>query len=210
VGVDLFEVVSAIRQRPTHANIRQPGFGVGGYCLTKDPLMAGAAARELFGVDTLHFPFSEAAVRTNAEAPLTSVRRLEVLLGGLAGRSILLLGVAYRQDVSDTRFSPSELFVREAEALGAEVHCHDPLVAYWPELTRDVAQQLPVPEVDAVVLAVPHGEYRTLDVPAWVGAHRPLLFDANAVLSAVQQRACVSLGLPLWIVGRGLLSHGTR
>ena len=38
--VDLFEVVEAIRMRPTHSNIRQPGVGVGGYCLTKDSLLA--------------------------------------------------------------------------------------------------------------------------------------------------------------------------
>ena len=45
-GVDLFEVIGTIRRRPTHSNMRQPGFGVGGYCLTKDPLLAhGLGAR---------------------------------------------------------------------------------------------------------------------------------------------------------------------
>ena len=39
IGVDIFEIIDAIRDRPTHSNIRQPGFGVGGYCLTKDPLL---------------------------------------------------------------------------------------------------------------------------------------------------------------------------
>src|SRR5439155_10539336 len=39
VGIDLFEIIAAIRRRPTHSNIRRPGFGVGGYCLTKDPLL---------------------------------------------------------------------------------------------------------------------------------------------------------------------------
>ena len=43
VGVDLFGVINAIRVRPTHSNIRQPGFGVGGYCLTKDLLFPGIA-----------------------------------------------------------------------------------------------------------------------------------------------------------------------
>ena len=37
IGIDMFEILDAIRYRPTHSNIRQPGFGVGGYCLTKDP-----------------------------------------------------------------------------------------------------------------------------------------------------------------------------
>lgn len=208
VGVDLFEVVSAIRQRPTHANIRQPGFGVGGYCLTKDPLMASTAARELFGLDSLAFPFSEAAVRTNAQAPITSVNRLDALLRGLAGKRLLLLGVAYRPDVSDTRFSPSELFVREAEARGAQVRCHDPLVDHWPELARSVGGAIPEPEVDAVVFAVAHEVYRDLDLAAWLGQHRPLLFDANAVLSAAQHQVCVARDIPLWVVGRGSVSPG--
>ena len=49
-GFDLFEAIDAIRMRPTHSNMRQPGFGVGGYCLTKDPLFAEFGARELLGL----------------------------------------------------------------------------------------------------------------------------------------------------------------
>src|ERR1035438_1940865 len=50
-GVDLFAVIEAIRLRKgTHDNIRYPGFGVGGYCLTKDSLLADWAAREYFGM----------------------------------------------------------------------------------------------------------------------------------------------------------------
>ena len=47
IGVDLHEVIEAVRARPTHSNIRQPGFGVGGYCLTKDPLF-GQISNETF------------------------------------------------------------------------------------------------------------------------------------------------------------------
>src|SRR5919108_4035915 len=65
VGIDLFEVIEAIRMRPTHSNIRQPGFGVGGYCLTKDPLFAEIAARDLFDRGDLSFPFSSEAVAVN-------------------------------------------------------------------------------------------------------------------------------------------------
>ena len=49
-GVDLYEVVDAIRLRPTHANLMYPGIGVGGYCLTKDPLLASWASKEFFGL----------------------------------------------------------------------------------------------------------------------------------------------------------------
>ena len=46
-GVDLFEVVDAIRMRPTHKNIMLPGLGVGGYCLTKDPLLASWSKKNI-------------------------------------------------------------------------------------------------------------------------------------------------------------------
>ena len=85
VGVDLFSVVDAIRKRPTHSNMRQPGFGVGGYCLTKDPLFATLASRDIFG-DERDFPFCRQAVALNNAMPLVSVDRLERELGsGSAG-----------------------------------------------------------------------------------------------------------------------------
>ena len=56
VGIDLFQVIDAIRVRPTHRNIRQPGFGVGGYCLTKDPLFAGCRCPRLDWTRRSHLP----------------------------------------------------------------------------------------------------------------------------------------------------------
>ena len=53
IGINLFDVVDSIRVRNgTHDNMRYPGFGVGGYCLTKDSLLAQWSAANLFGVDT--------------------------------------------------------------------------------------------------------------------------------------------------------------
>lgn len=203
VGVDLFQVIRAIRRRPTHANLMQPGFGVGGYCLTKDPLMGKLAARELWSLD-LEFPFSERAVEVNRRMPHVTVDRVSNALGGdLRGKSLLLLGVSYRQDVGDTRYSPSETFVREAELRGARVACHDPLVPRWGELGRDVATTLPAPNgVDAVVFAVPHREYRDV-APAWLAGRTPLIFDANDVLTTDQRRAFAQAGCRVECIGRG-------
>lgn len=118
-GVDLYEVIDAIRMRPTHSNMRQPGFGVGGYCLTKDPFFAPLAAKELFDLEGMDFPFSTRAVRVNNAMPLVSLEKIETLLGGsLMGKRLLVLGVSYRQDVGDTRCSPTEIFVREAVKKG--------------------------------------------------------------------------------------------
>lgn len=205
VGIDMFEVLDAIRMRPTHNNIRKPGFGVGGYCLTKDPLLAYIAARELFGFSNLDFSFSKQAVEINKKMPLVSLGKLRSLLGGsLHKKTLLLLGVSYLQDVGDTRSSPSELFVTKAEAEGAHVICHDPLVEYWEELDRRLSSDLPTPHgVDAVIFAVPHQEYRELDLPTWLNGASPLIFDANNVLTHEQLASLSHLGCRVASIGRG-------
>lgn len=205
VNIDLFEIIAAIRRRPTHSNIRRPGFGVGGYCLTKDPLLGQIAAREIFQLDGVEFPFSTLAVSVNRAMPLASLDLLEsALQGGLAGRKILLLGISYRDGVSDTRSSPSEVFVRAASERGAEIVSHDPLVAEWAELGLEVDPAIPSPAgFDAVVFAVPHPEYRQLDLRTWLGSSRPLVLDANAVLDDDQRKALGDLGCETLSVGRG-------
>jgi nucleotide sugar dehydrogenase len=204
-GVDLFEVVNAIRIRPTHSNMRQPGFGVGGYCLTKDPLFAAAAARQLLGRDDLCFPFSEQAVEANSRMPLRTLFRVREAMGGsLLRQRLLLLGVSYLNDVGDTRHSPSETFVRAAEIEGAQVTAHDPLVSFWPEMGRSLPGALPSPAgFDAVVFAVPHREYTGLDIASWLDRARPLLFDANGVLSGRQRTVARGLGCRVAAIGIG-------
>jgi UDP-N-acetyl-D-mannosaminuronate dehydrogenase len=203
IGVDLFVVVDAIRVRPTHSNMRTPGFGVGGYCLTKDPVFGALAANDLFRLDA-SFPFSTLAVETNQRMPMASVDRVERLLGGLDGRTLLLLGISYRQDVGDTRHSPSEDFVRIARSRGARVIAHDPLVRHWDELDMDVPAELPPSQgVDAVVLAVPHDAYRTLDFKAWLAGRTPVFLDGFNVLSRRQRDELRALGCRVESVGRG-------
>jgi UDP-N-acetyl-D-glucosamine dehydrogenase len=206
IGVDIFDVVEAIRVRPTHSNIRQPGFGVGGYCLTKDPLFAEYGANELFGLSDLEFPFSDLAVRTNAAMPLATLDGIDSLLGGLAGRRILLLGVAYREGVADTRESPGAAFLAAAKERGAEVVPHDPLVREWDPY-GEIPEEIPSPDgFDAVVFAVPHADYVGLDVPGWLGPARPLIVDAAAVLPTEELRRLAELGCRVWGIGRGAIT----
>lgn len=204
VGVDLLSVVDAIRMRPTHSNIRRPGFGVGGYCLTKDPLFAQVAARDIFGYD-LTFPFCEQAVAINNAMPLANLNRLTALFGGsLAGRNLLLLGITYREDTADTRSSPSEIFHRAAVARGAKITVHDPLVTRWPETGVAVQPSLPPPAgYDAIVFAVRHQIYRNTDWLKWLGAARPLLLDTNDVLPETMRTQLRSSGARLVVTGIG-------
>jgi UDP-N-acetyl-D-glucosamine dehydrogenase len=202
IGVDLFEVIEAIRVRPTHSNMRQPGFGVGGYCLTKDPLFAQVAARDLFGL-SLDFPFSKEAVRVNGLMPFVTLDRIDHMLGGLDDRRLLVLGASYRGGVADTRHSPSAAFASAAIARGADVVCHDPLVTEW-ELPVPPVQELPeAAGFDAVVFAVIHDEYLAIDLLGWLGDARPVVVDANHVLLDTQLREAANAGCRVWSIGRG-------
>ena len=205
IGVDLFEVITAIRKRPTHSNMRQPGFGVGGYCLTKDPLFAKIAAHDYFGLKGFEFPFSSQAVMINNTMPLVTLNKLESMLGGnVAGKRVLLLGVSYRQDIGDTRYSPSEIFITQARSRGANVLCHDPLVSYWPELDLHLPDQIPASaEIDAAIFAVPHDDYTELDIRKWLNGSRPVILDANNVLTQEQRAEFRSAGCKFFSIGRG-------
>jgi nucleotide sugar dehydrogenase len=204
IGVDLFEVVDSIRPRPTHSNIRSPGFGVGGYCLTKDPLLPRLAAKQLFDLDQ-PFPFASLAIKVNHTMPRRIVWKLKRMLGGdLRGKRIILLGVSYRPEVGDTRCSPSYTFAQEARAEGAELLVHDPMVQHWDEMDLDVpAAMPPAAGTDAVVLAVPHQEYRCLDYAGWIADARPVFLDGFNVLTTAQRQKLRGLGCRVESIGRG-------
>ena len=112
-GVNIYEVVNAIRMRPTHKNLMLPGLGVGGYCLTKDPLLASWAKMNLFGSEE-PLTQSEKGVHINDQMPLFAFQYLQSQYeGSLKDKKVLLLGVSYLNDVGDTRFTPVQgLFER--------------------------------------------------------------------------------------------------
>ncbi|PIS12098.1 MAG: nucleotide sugar dehydrogenase [Bdellovibrio sp. CG10_big_fil_rev_8_21_14_0_10_47_8] len=203
IDVDLFQVIDAIRMRPTHSNIRQPGFGVGGYCLTKDPLFAQFSAHQLFQRPDLQFPFNSMAVQANQAMPFVTVDALRKILGSFKNKKILLLGASYRQDVADLRHSPSSIFVKKLAEEGAEIVIHDPLVKESLE-GLPVTAEIPYhQQFDALVLAVQHQEYANLNFSRWP-KNDILIFDANRVLSDAQVNALLTQGYNLRCIGRGL------
>jgi nucleotide sugar dehydrogenase len=162
-GVDIYEVVNAIRMRPTHKNIMLPGLGVGGYCLTKDPLLASWARMNLFGSEE-KLGQSEKGVRINDKMPLYAFEYLQSQYkGSLQGKKVLLLGVSYLNDVGDTRYTPVEGFYDQLEIEGCEITLHDPHVKYWEEKDIWVNQNLDEllqGDYDVVVITTGHKDYR--------------------------------------------------
>jgi UDP-N-acetyl-D-glucosamine dehydrogenase len=163
-GVDIYEVVNAIRMRPTHKNIMLPGLGVGGYCLTKDPLLASWARMNLFGSEE-KLGQSEKGVHINDKMPVYAFDFLQSQFGGsLGGKKVLLLGVSYLNDVGDTRYTPVESFYDQLSNAGCEITLHDPHVKYWEEKDSWINQnmeELLTAEYDVVVITTGHKDYRS-------------------------------------------------
>lgn len=163
-GVDLFDVVRSIRVRKgTHDNMMLPGLGVGGYCLTKDALLAAFGAEQLLGL-AVELPFSRRAILTNERMPMRAVQWIERHFGGaLAGRKAALLGLTYRPGVHDTRSSPSETVARALRARGVRVEAYDPLVLRWeecPDIQVHADPRDAVRGAEAVVICLPDPLYR--------------------------------------------------
>lgn len=208
IGVDLNEVIRAIRFRETHKNMAQPGFGVGGYCLTKDPLFAEQSARELYELSDTHFPFCRLAVKTNQYMPLRCLKRLEESLEGLEGKKILLAGVSYKSDVGDTRYSPAAPFLAKATEMGAMLSLTDPLAdnlngIFVEKDIREVDFNL----FDAIVFAVNHPQYKEQEIVDKLldTSNSTLIFDACHFIDSAKITEKM-LQKNVYVIGRGKLS----
>ena len=161
-GVNLYDVIDAIRLRPTHANLMYPGIGVGGYCLTKDPLLASWASQEFFGLEG-GLDSSVKAVEKNDKMPTYCFNFVrDILKGKDEDIKIGLLGVAYGPGIGDTRFSPVENFYKHLSQLYKDIYCNDPYLNYWDELKLDIETSLNKffeNNFDVLIITTGHKDY---------------------------------------------------
>lgn len=189
-GVDLYEVVNAIRMRPTHKNIMLPGIGVGGYCLTKDPLLASWAKQNIFSsIEPL--TMSEESVRTNDKMPEKAFNFLKSSFGkSLDGKKILLLGISYLPDVGDTRYTPVELFYKYLAGENCIINLHDPFIKFWEEIDIEISNDYSCLEddTDIVVISTGHSEYKSQDgfLKKIMNTHKLFILDTVGLLNEKQ------------------------
>jgi UDP-N-acetyl-D-glucosamine dehydrogenase len=124
MGISVSEVIAAAGTKPYGFMPFFPNVGIGGHCIPVDPLYLQKNALD-HGVLSEYIKLSE---ELNHEMPKYCVGRLEELYGSLKGKHLLVVGVSYKPDISDTRESPAESVIKELEQKGAEVYWHDPLV----------------------------------------------------------------------------------
>jgi UDP-N-acetyl-D-glucosamine dehydrogenase len=234
-GVDLVKVLDAIRQRPTHSNIIFPGPGIGGYCLPKDGGLGLWAYRRLLGFEEDIFTITPQAININDTRALHAAQLVRDALRNMgkivAASQIAILGASYREDVGDTRYSGSELIVRKLTEMGAEMRVHDPYVEHWWEFenqdtypaigesrarffrNQEQLRELrmsptladALKDADAVVLAVRHKEYLSLDPDDVVAmAGEPLaVIDCFGILDDRKIERFFELGCEVKGLGRG-------
>jgi UDP-N-acetyl-D-glucosamine dehydrogenase len=188
-GVDLWSIVDAIRVRKTHANLMYPNIGVGGYCLTKDPLLASWSRKNLFGSET-DLEVSINSVSINDQMPIFAYQRLKSLFGPLENLKVVLFGVSYRGDVGDTRFSPVEPIFRLLKTHSCEIKIHDPYVSKWHELEINVSSEIDdilLDNPDLIIISTAHTAYKSdLFVSKLIKLDNCKIFDTVGLFSKKQ------------------------
>lgn len=152
-GVDYNNVLHAIRHDyPRAIDLPGPGFAAGP-CLLKDTMQLASFTPD-------HFPLGQSAMQVNEGLPAYVVEAMERRFGSLRGRTVGLLGMAFKAESDDIRSSLSYKVRKLLAWKGARVLCTDPYVQ--DDRLRPLEEVLAVAEI--LVLGAPHKAYRGLDV----------------------------------------------
>lgn len=148
IGIDINDVVKAAASKPYGFMPFYPSVGVGGHCIPVDPIYLASAAKEA-GAPTR---FIDLADQINLEMPRYFVGRADEILGGLKGKKVLVIGVAYKPNVSDVRETPVAALITGLEKSGASVAWHDDLVKTWNNQSSSPVTD----QYDLAIITTPH------------------------------------------------------
>lgn len=187
MGLDVWEIVDAAATKPFGFMPFYPGPGLGGHCIPIDPHYLSWKAKTF----EFYARFIELASEINGSMPEYVLGKITDALNrqrkAINGSQILIMGVAYKKEVGDTRESPAIDVIRMLVQRGGEVLYHDP---YVPELQIDglgpyVCQELTaerVKNVDCVAIMTNHTniDYR------WIVNHAVVVVDARNATKFVE------------------------
>jgi nucleotide sugar dehydrogenase len=190
MGLDAIEVIKAAATK-WNFSVYYPGAGVGGHCLPKDPWYLVKAA-ERYGY---HAAIITAGRRINDHMPYHIVQILVNALNNvrkpLKGSRIVVLGLSYKEEIGDTRNSPSKPLIHEIKKMGAEIHSVDPFVSH-----QDAISEFEVDShfttltgifdgADAIVLMTPHSDFKNIDFRAvkQIMSSNPIIVDGRRIYS---------------------------
>ena len=202
LGADVQEVTAAVGMDPRIGpQFLQAGLGFGGFCLPKD-VQAFVRLAERVGID---FTLLKAAEQVNKQRIDLLLAKARKALWVLKGKKIALLGLAFKPNTDDIRFSPAVDAARRFLAEGAHLRAYDPQAMektrkFLPEISFAKDPYELLKDADAAVLATEWAEFQRLD---WKRVHndmaRPLLIDARNFLNPAEMKA---LGFEYYSFGR--------
>ena len=167
LGISVYETLDAANTKPYGFMKFTPSAGVGGHCIPVDPTYLAAVAEEK-GVPAT---FIRRANEVNLEMSKYIVDRVEADSGGsLQGKSVLVVGVAYKPNVADVRETAAELVIEHLRGRGAVVSWHDDVVGSW---SGEVSS--PLGGADIVVVITKHDVVKERDILA----SAPYVFDTT-------------------------------
>ena len=133
MGIDYWEVVDAAKTKPYGFQAFYPGPGLGGHCIPLDPYYLSWKARE-YG---FHTSMIESSMMVNDRMPEYCVERSMAILNrhkkALNGSKVLVLGVAYKNDIDDYRESPAIRVIEKLKEAGADTDFYDPWIAEYKD-----------------------------------------------------------------------------
>ena len=202
VGVDVHQVAVGMGlDNRIGKKFLHPGPGFGGSCLPKDL----SALVQLAAEHDVRLGVVEAALAANARQRAWAVEKIEAAAGGVAGKTVAVLGLAFKPNTDDIREAPAIAIVQELLARGARVRAYDPEAMPW---AREVFADLECrPDAyaaaegaDVLVVVTEWNEFRNLDLERLRGLMaRPVLVDLRNVYDPAKARA---LGFRYAGVGR--------
>jgi len=194
MGIDIWEVIEAAKSKPYGFQAFYPGPGLGGHCIPLDPYYLSWKARE-YG---FHTSMIEASMMVNDRMPEYCVQRTMHILNrekkAINGAKVLILGVAYKQDIDDCRESPAIRVIEELLKVGAEVRYYDPFVPQFKdgalEMTGEkalTAELLSAQDIVLVTAAHTNVDYEL------VQEHAKAVFDTKNVMKQIKIRGNIEV-----------------
>lgn len=194
MGINFWEVIEAAKTKPYGFQAFYPGPGLGGHCIPLDPYYLSWKARE-YG---FHTSMIESSMMINDRMPEYCVERASKILNrfkkAMNGSKVLVLGVAYKQDIDDYRESPAIRVIEELEKQGADVVYYDPFVSEYRENgivikgEKELTAEL-IESADLVIITTAH---TTVDYD-FVQKHAIAIFDTKNAMKNVKNRENIEL-----------------
>lgn len=191
--INIWEVIEAARTKPYGFQAFYPGPGIGGHCIPLDPFYLTWKAREY----DYHTRLIELSGEINQYMPQYVVQRVYRILNRfrkpLSGSKILILGVAYKQEVSDCRESPALKVIELLEEQGAAVDYHDPYVPSFSNKGREYTNRELTEETlkqsDLIIITTPHTVYDY----EFIRSNSAFIFDTKNAMKDVKLRDNIEL-----------------